>query len=303
MDWTRLPLARATIDRLAERRTDPGLIADAWSAPTTRALLVHGSDLATVAGPALDLVHPTALGPTPDGLVLFCGADDDGDLLAVVRPDPDPDRQWSGLREVGHLLGDRDAGLATLAVGLAAWHERHPCCARCGAPTAPALGGWTRRCPQDGSEHYPRTDPAVIMAVVDADDRVLLAHGATWAPGRFSTLAGYVEPGESAEHAVRREVAEETGVQVTDVVYRGSQPWPFPASLMLAFTARATSTAITVDAVEVTDARWFGRTELAAAVAAGEVGLPSRASVARALLEEWFGGPLPSPSRPGNAPR
>lgn len=195
-------------------------------------------------------------------------------------------------RTRGHLLDDRDAGLASTAVGLAAWHPRHPRCPRCGAPTVPVLGGWVRRCTVDGSDHYPRTDPAVIMAVTDDEDRLLLGHAPQWPERRFSTLAGYVEPGESLEAAVRREVGEEVGIEIGDVTYQGSQPWPFPASLMLAFTARARSTTVRVDGVELTEARWFTRTELAEAVRSGAVLLPTHTSVARALIHDWFGGPV-----------
>ena len=154
--------------------------------------------------------------------------------------------------------------------------------------------GWVRTCTEDGSEHYPRTDPAVIMAVVDEHDRLLLAHPSAWAVGRYSTLAGFVEPGESLEHAVRREVAEETGVVVGPVSYAGSQPWPFPASLMVAFVGRALTSEVRVDGVEVELARWFTRDELAAAVVGGQVVPPSTSSIARALIEDWFGGPLPA---------
>lgn len=268
-----------------------------------------------------------------DGGWLFLGRDDHGDVLARrVRPEhsaprsgassdvlvhrptagsgaaadaaiaagtgpsrePLPGLRWTALRAVGAELSDADAGLATTAVALDAWHARHPRCPRCGAPTTSTAAGWTRRCTVDGSEHYPRTDPAVIMAVVDASDRLLLGHSAAWAPHRFSTLAGFVEAGESVEHAVRREVAEETTVLVGDVEYVGSQPWPFPASLMLGFRARALSTEVAVDGVELTDARWFSRAELAAAVATGELVLPSPASIAHALVEDWYGGPVPS---------
>ncbi|MCV2396530.1 NAD(+) diphosphatase [Actinotalea sp. M2MS4P-6] len=303
MDWTRLPLARATTDRVAHRRSEPELLSRAWADPRTRVVLVDGARLATAAdGTSLDLVRPSAIADA--GLTLYLGTDEEGELLAVVRDHPDPTRTWTSLRECGHLLGDRDTGLATAAVGLAAWHARHPRCAQCGAPTEPDMGGWTRRCPQDGSEHYPRTDPAVIMAVTDPDDRILLAHGAAWAPRRFSTLAGYVEPGESAEQAVVREVHEETGIDVVDPRFQGSQPWPFPASLMLAFTARATTTDIRVDALEVTEAHWFSRAALSAAVADGGVILPTRASVARALIEDWFGGPIATdPADGAAAPR
>ncbi|NTW38930.1 MAG: NAD(+) diphosphatase [Cellulomonadaceae bacterium] len=321
VDWTRLPLARATVDRAAHRRTEPELLDGAWSAPGTQVLVLADGRLATRAADGrvhLDLrdaatitlvrsdaatadldadSDPDDHAPTPpEPLVVFLGEADDGAAFLALVVDSaarlvgGEDLTWDTLRDIGHRLDDRDAGLAAAAVGLAAWHERHPRCARCGGPTVPALGGWTRRCTLDGSDHYPRTDPAVIMAVVDDDDRLLLGHGAQWPERRFSTLAGFVEPGESAEGAVRREVLEEVGVPVTDVVYRGSQPWPFPASLMLAFVARATSTVLHVDGEEVTDARWFTRAELEAAVAGGDVLLPMRTSVARALIEEWFGG-------------
>jgi len=237
-------------------------------------------------------VHAPTGGAVP-GVVTPADAQDGaagagGDEAVAVR--------WASLREVGATLDARDAGLVTTAVALDAWHERHPRCPRCGAATRVTQAGWVRTCTVDASEHYPRTDPAVIMAVVDDAERLLLAHAAAWARGRYSTLAGFVEPGESLEHAVRREAAEETGVVVGEVAYAGSQPWPFPASLMLAFVARALTTDVTVDAVEVEHAAWFTRDELARAVAAGEVVPPSRSSIARALVEDWFGGPLPVPA-------
>ncbi|WP_255303687.1 NAD(+) diphosphatase [Georgenia sp. 311] len=206
--------------------------------------------------------------------------------------------RFAHLRDVGDRLCDRDTGLATTAVALAAWHERNPRCPRCGEATEVVEGGWVRRCLVDHSLHYPRTDAAVIMAVVDAADRLLLGHAAHWPQRRYSTLAGYVEPGESLEAAVRREVAEETGVVVGDVRYVGSQPWPFPCSLMTAFRAQVAEgagTDVVVDGVELTAARFFSREELGAAVADGEVHLPTRTSIARALIEDWFGGPLPQP--------
>lgn len=301
MDWTRLPLARAPFDRAAHRREAADLLERSWAEPTTRVLLVHDTELAVLPDrSALDRPAPAELGPLADtGTVLFLGVEDGADVLAVVRDVPDADRTWAPLRDAGHLLGDLDAGLGAAAVGLAQWHARHTRCSTCGTPTEPSHGGWVRRCPADGSEHFPRTDPAVIMAVTDDADRLLLAHNAHWPERRFSTLAGYVEPGESAEQAVAREVGEEVGLRVVDPVYRGSQPWPFPASLMLAYVARAVTTAIQVDAVEVLEARWFTRAELGVAVAAGEVLLPMRTSVARALIEEWYGGELPA----GDAPR
>jgi NAD+ diphosphatase len=180
----------------------------------------------------------------------------------------------------------------TTAVALDAWHTTHTHCARCGARTRIAEAGMVRACPADGSLHHPRVDPAVIMTVADDDDRVLLGHQARWPARRFSTLAGFVEPGESLEQAVAREVHEETGVVVDTATYLGSQPWPFPNSLMLGFHAHATTTRITVDEVEISEARWFTRDALAAAVASGEVRLPPPVSIARRLIERWHGAPL-----------
>ncbi|GAA4625267.1 NAD(+) diphosphatase [Cellulomonas oligotrophica] len=326
-----LPLARASVPRAAERRTEPDVIGSAVQDPRTRVLLVRAGQVLTqdparvlwltpaqasaAWGPrAADGPDgPVAGGPDDDAWLLLGQEDDGGDVLALRMPDHETLPRtgaaadaavhqdaaaagaWRGLRAVGAALDAHDAGLATTAVALDTWHDRQPRCPRCGAATRVAQAGWSRVCVQDGSEHYPRTDPAVIMAVVDDADRLLLGHAATWAPGRFSTLAGFVEAGESAERAVRREVLEEAGVQVGEVVYRGSQPWPFPGSLMLGYRAHATSTDVRVDGVELTDARWFTRDELAQAVLAGDVVLPSGASIARALVEEWFGGPVAEP--------
>lgn len=258
---------------------------------------------ATAARPALAPAGSLGAGiESAGGAWTFLGDYAGAALLAVVLPDdatPDaaaPDTTWVGLRDlVG--LDDLEQGVVVEAIALAQWHRAHVRCPHCGAATTIENAGWTRRCTVEGRELYPRTDPAVIMAVVDDSDRLLLAHAAHWPAGRFSTLAGFVEPGEGLEQALRREVAEETGVVVggapEDVVYRGSQAWPFPASLMLGFRAHAVSTAIRVDDDEITAARWFDRGELLAAVESGDVGLPGRQSIARALIEEWYGDQLP----------
>jgi NAD+ diphosphatase len=232
----------------------------------------------------------------PDGDRLYLGTDDDGPLFAVAGPAP---RRLGGralgLREVGVLLDDHDAGLLVHAVGLTNWHAAHPRCARCGAPTEVVRGGSVRRCPADGSEHFPRTDPAVIMLVHDGGDRCVLGRQASWPQGRFSTLAGFVEPGESAEQAVVREVDEEAGVAVTDVEYVTSQPWPFPSSLMLAFRARAVDPAaepVSRDG-ELAEVRWFSRDEVRASgrwgTAAG-LQTPPSVSVAWHLITGWAEG-------------
>ncbi len=307
-----LPLARSVVDPSSHRRGEPLEVLAAR--PGARTVLVRQGRVATTPdGAHLDLWEPARLSEaglppsgTGPGLWFYLGEHDGAAYLGVLIDDPaegGPDAgddlpagcTWSMLREVGHVLADLDADLATTAVALSEWHRRTTRCPRCGAVTRTELAGWVRRCPEDGGEEHPRTDAAVIMAVTDDADRILLAHGAHWAPGRFSTLAGFVEPGESLETAVRREVAEEVGVEVGEVTYVGSQPWPFPASLMVGFRARALTTAITLDAQEVTDARWFTRAELHAAVRDGEVGLPRATSIALALIEEWYGGPIDVP--------
>ncbi|MHA7132365.1 NAD(+) diphosphatase [Oerskovia turbata] len=324
-----LPLAHSLLDRAAHRRTEEGLIATLRAQPSTRVVLLHrgrlaigphGLALATPEEVAAVPEPPAASGDhstTPRWVFLGEDAPSGTSFLALLLPDDAGDldfdiegvdpkgplsvlvrsHEWSGLRELGPRLGPLDTGLATEAVALAAWHAANERCPRCGEPTVPVAAGWVRRCVAQNVEHYPRTDPAVIMSVVDpgagpGEDRILLGHPAHWPKGRFSTLAGYVEPGEGLEQAVRREVAEEVGITIGDVVYRGSQPWPFPASLMMAFTATALTTDVTPDGEEVTDALWFTRAELARAVESGDVWLPSQSSIARALIEEWFGGPL-----------
>ena len=204
------------------------------------------------------------------------------------------DAQPMLLREVGAMLSDRDAGLFTHAVALANWHETHTHCPRCGTPTVPTPAGHLTTCPKDGTDHFPRLDPAVIMLVIDPDDRCLLARNALWPPRRMSVVAGFVEPGESAEHAVVREVHEETSIVVSHVRYLGSQPWPMPRSLMLGFRAEAAGgQSIAVDEEELGEARWFTRAEMRAAIDAGELGIAPTSSIARRLIEHWYGAELP----------
>ena len=301
-----LALARPGLDRHAERRAEPDLVGRLLADPATRVLEVHG-DKATVVVPQPDdevgsdpapiLMLRSPVAADAEALVLFLGEDDDGTAyLAVARPAPEdeatPDERLRGLRQVGADLSDRDATVFATALALANWHATHGHCPRCGSPTEPTQGGWLRRCSRDGSEHYPRTDVAVIMSIVDDRDRLLLARGAGWGAGRFSVLAGFLEPGESLAAAVAREVKEEVGLQVHDVEYLGDQPWPFPNSLMVGFTARAEGVELRLQESEIAEARWFTRDEYRAIVSAGQVSPSTRLSISRRLIERWLGHDL-----------
>nr|WP_203596078.1 NAD(+) diphosphatase [Actinomadura bangladeshensis] len=276
-------------------RTDDAWLDGAWNDPKTRVLVVHDGRalVAYEPSPALLLVPPDR---APDGERWLLGADDDGtvyfgvsgELPAIEGTEP------AGLRRVGALLGDRDSGLLTHAVALEHWHGTNRYCPRCGAETRVSSAGHVRVCPRDGSQHFPRVDPAVIMLVTDEADRVLLARGPQWPADRRSILAGFVEPGESLEQAVAREVKEEVGLAVRDVHYLGSQPWPLPQSLMLGFTARADGDVpLNPDPEEILDAGWYSRDALRTAIESGEIVAPGPLSIAAQLIMRWYGGELP----------
>ena len=299
---TGYPFGTASHDRLAERRDDQDFLDRAWADPASRVLVIRDGNLATeLSGQSLPTIKPS---DAPVGERLLLGQLD-GEVYFVVIADEDlqPDAansaRFEGLRHLAGVLDAPQAALAAHAVALSGWHARHPRCAVCGSATQIAQAGTTRRCPQCSATHFPRTDPAVIMLVTDDEDRCLLGHNATRAGRWFSTLAGFVEPGETLEQAVAREVLEESGVVVGEATYAGSQPWPFPTSLMLGFFAHATSTDIRVDGVEITEARWFTRDEIARQVPAGELILPTTVSIAGALLTRWYGEELPTPPRRG----
>lgn len=292
-----LALSRGGLDRHSELRTEPGLLHVLLDDPATRVLDLADGRAVVEDGPdgQLALRYRPPEASDRNRFVAYLGHDAPAGGTAYVlsvaeatdTPADDPARR--GLRSVGAQLSDLDAGVLTTATGLANWHARHGFCARCGSPTEPAHSGWIRVCPVDGSEHYPRTDPAVIMSVVDDRDRLLLAHGVGFAPQGMSVLAGFVEPGESLAAAVAREVHEEVGVTVTDVTYLGDQPWPFPSSLMIGFTARALTTDLTLQEEEIEEARWFDRDEFARAMADGSLRISRRISIARRLIEHWYG--------------
>jgi NAD+ diphosphatase len=303
--FERLPLSRYDLDRDYLLRERENLFDELFADPTTRVLVLMGGQ-ALLAGPTtLALVKPNVV---PDAEVLiYVGrttveADDapaGTPIVAAVITDAGAvldefgaEGDWGDLRRLGSRLSDRDAGLFTEALAMANWHAANQFSPRTGEPTTPGKGGWVRVGP-DGHELFPRTDSAIIVGITDAADRLLLGSNAMWESNRYSLLAGFVEPGESLETAVKREVFEEAGLRVIDTVYLGSQPWPFPASLMLGYTARvdpASDGLFTPDGNEILDLRWFSREELAASL--NDIRLPGGTSIARAIIEEWFGGPI-----------
>jgi NAD+ diphosphatase len=270
-------LDRASVERrrpewLAERRADPRARAVQMS---ERGIWLDGSRL-LLAAPSDEAVFLGIAGDTP----LF--ADD------VSGAEPREGRP-AGLREAATELPAAEAALAAYAGSLLAWHRRHGFCANCGAPTEPRDAGHERHCPACDAHHFPRTDPVVIVRVTDDRDRLLLGRQGRWPEGRFSLLAGFVEPGETLEEAVRREVAEESGVELGEVSYIASQPWPFPSSLMLGFSALALRGDPAPGDDELAEVRWFEREEVErAARGEGELALSPPYSIARRLIDAWL---------------
>ncbi|MDJ0321451.1 NAD(+) diphosphatase [Pseudarthrobacter sp. PS3-L1] len=309
---TVLPVVQARIDRGSLKRSRAGMVEELLATPGTQAMVIAGrqalvgesSLILLSANDAITLLargghrarHAIYLGSAEPGSDLATGTET---VLLVLDDALDPadvgapsGSRWLGFREIAATLNATETALFIEASAIANWHALHTHCPRCGTPTVVESGGWVRRCPADGSEHYPRTDPAIIVTVVGPDGRVLLGGGGAWDSKVHSTLAGFVEPGESLEQAVIREIQEEVGVRITGSQYLGSQPWPFPASLMLGFTASTEDTHVQPDGVEVTRARWFSRTELQEAILDGEIIIPGSLSISRALIEHWYGGPI-----------
>lgn len=289
--------ASADLDRCAELRERDDLVATLAMAAEAdwlflredgAAVLTPERRLALVPGDALEVLPPQWL---------FLGRRAGRALFAAQQPQvaPVPAGAWTGLREAAASLPASESGILAAARGLLAWRLRTRWCSGCGGLLQVAAAGHRLQCPACGSVQFPRTDPAIIVAVRHGD-ACLLGRQAAWAPGRWSTLAGFVEPGETLEAAVAREVHEEAGVRVTSARYLGSQPWPFPGSLMLGFEARAQDRRIAVGE-ELDDARWFDPDQLAAGLAEGTVVLSPPLSIARWLLEHWHrevtGRPIP----------
>ena len=300
MSYPHLDLAADPHDRSALRRNDRAWLDARWADPATRVLVVSGTRVRPVDG-ALRWVSPDQ---APDGTRVLLGEREGRTWFAVIADAglaaTEPG-EWFPLRGLlPFLTGGAvvQAPLVFHALGIAEWRWVTRFCPRCAGALEAHAAGHELRCVQCGKSQFPRTDPAVIMTVTHGepgapDERCLLGRQAVWPPGRFSTLAGFCEPGETLEDAVRREVAEEVGVRVGEVTYFGNQPWPLPASLMLGFTGHAESTEIVVDEHEIEEARWFTRAEMRAEAEAGLLVLPGGVSISRSLVEHWYGGPLP----------
>ncbi|WP_209707977.1 NAD(+) diphosphatase [Crossiella equi] len=289
----RMPaLSRSTVDRDDLVRDDAARLADLWR--TAELLVVDRKGRVELLDgePALRFRSAVEHSPDPGDTAVLLGTQDGRSFWAVPADDDVEHEDWQDLRMSGGLLGDTDAGLLTTAVGLLSWHRASGFCARCSCSTKPERAGWARRCTGCGREEYPRTDPAVICLVHDGADHVILARQPVWPPERYSVLAGFVETGESLEACVIREVAEEVGVKVRDVRYLGSQPWPFPRSLMVGFSALADAGAeLTPADGEIEHAQWVHRDRVREALAAGGaipgLGLPSETSIAHRMLASW----------------
>jgi NAD+ diphosphatase len=309
-----LPLAKSALDRDYLARESSELFDELWSDPNTRVFPIFNQrvllreDTSGRLQPKLALFSvdqvPSAQFRVYLGKTTTETTDLAGSILPVGSPivaaalgensatalEPD-ESKWHNLRRSPGALDDLDAGVYAQGLAITNWHLSHQHCPRCGTPTVIEKGGWSRRCFKDDRQVFPRTDPAIIVAVTDEFDRILLGSQGAWEHNRWSVLAGFVEAGESLDQAVRREILEEAGVPVTDVHYRGSQPWPFPYSLMFGFTAKAASaSALVPDGIEIEKLKWFTREELMAG--RDSIFLPGRLSIARALIEDWLGESL-----------
>ncbi len=285
-----LPLSRSVVDRAAHVRTDPAALDAAWS----KAKIIHfnGEGFLLENGALRYLSAQEIAG---SGERIFLGEHaGDSYFMWCAALNIGAEDHYQTLRAIGHTLSDLDIGLAVHGQAIALWHHQTPLCSSCGSALVPAQGGATRKCVGEGHEHFPRTDPAIIVLIKDHSDRILLGRQKVWPEHRFSTFAGFVESGESIEQCVVREVFEEASVAVDEINYLGSQPWPFPRSLMIACEATIVDPAnARPDGEEIEEIRWFDRDSIYAAVQEGTLLLPPAMSVARAMIQAWYGDDRP----------
>ncbi|MEP7315334.1 MAG: NAD(+) diphosphatase [Sphingomicrobium sp.] len=275
----------AGLDRADLVRSNPEQIAELRQRADARAL--QWIDGAPALGDDGRVSWQTAQGAEP----LFLGFDDGRRPCFSLLPNGSATIDGRAHFGLIGLLDDRDGALFAAALSLANWHRRHGFCSVCGQLSRVDRGGWSRHCDSCGGDHFPRVDPVVIM-LTEHDGRLLLGRQPAYPPGRYSALAGFVEVGETIEAAVAREMYEEAGIEIADVRYLASQPWPFPSSLMIGCTSRALDDRLTIDMTELDDARWFTRAEVENAIAGGPDPAflpPPRFAIARSLIDHWLG--------------
>ena len=292
--------AASPLDRLTVKRRDDGWLSAQLLSPSTRIvpvqngqnLIAHGEPTRAAlltpdeAATLLNAATPILLGALAD--VVYFAVDvpeEDAQVQAALA-------EYGSFRELRAVYADLDrftGALMAYAKGMVYWHQRHKYCGDCGSRSLSAEGGFMRVCTNEacGAKHFPRTDPAIIVLIY-AGDKCLLGRQPTWPPGRYSIIAGFVEPGESAEDAVKREAMEEAGVRVGRIEYQASQPWPFPSSLMLGYMAEAASTEVDLVDDELEAAYWFTRAQVADMVRKGDLKLPPDISISHRLIERWF---------------
>ncbi|MCX6453718.1 MAG: NAD(+) diphosphatase [Actinobacteria bacterium] len=298
MNVLKLPLASEAVDRAGELRLKPDELAKLWK--SARILHFASGKFRVKANNELDFQSADQILELRDkaefaqGEELFLGIDNGTSYFAWCSDAEDFEcfellENYQTLRTLGDHLSQLEMGLAIHSQAIANWHHSHQFCARCGLPTVSANGGSLRKCSSDGSEHYPRTDGAVIVLVKDKKDRILLGRQKVWPERRFSCFAGFVEPGESFEQTVLREVFEESGIKLEEITYLGSQPWPFPASIMISFSAIATNPDDAIpDGEEIEEIRWLSRDQMRESIADESLTLPPNMSVARKMIEFWY---------------
>ena len=289
-----LALSAHAHNRMGLRRTDDAWLAEQLADPRTQVLVVAGNRIRPRGG---EIVWESAA-EAPSGRVVLLGEADGVVFLAVIispQEAPGEPQEWVPLRAVLPALtqASGQAPLVLHALGMAEWHHATRHCPRCGAGLVNRAAGHELRCSGCDRPQFPRTDPAVIMSITHQDS-ILLGRQASWPPGRWSTLAGFCEPGETLEDAIRREVQEEVGIEVGRVDYFGNQPWPLPASLMVGFHAEALTTDIHVDGAEIEDARWWTREQFDEDLRTGKLLVPGSVSISSSLIESWLGRELPT---------